>query len=622
MADEWDFSGWATRNDLVCSDGRTIRRDAFSGDDGIVVPLLWSHGHKDPESVLGHALLENRPEGVYAYAKFNETPRGLLAKQLVHNKDVNALSIFAKDLIQRGKDVLKGKIKELSIVLAGANPGAYIDNLLIQHSDDDYEMDLTEAIIWTGMPIIEHADQGETMADKSVQEIFDSFTEEQQAVVKYMLDEAMNLAVQDAAQHSDELEDDDTEDTDTDTDIDDADTDDAEEDSSEEDSDEDTIQHGDNQEGKNVRNIFAQKGQNNTLQHDGMERPQVTLEQMKTIIEDAKISGSFKTSFLMHADEYGITNMSDVLFPDAKVDSNEPQLITRRMEWVTKVIDGCVHSPFSRVKCVVADITAEEARARGYVKTTKKKEMLLKLLKRVTTPKTFYIKAKLDRDDIVDITDLDVVAWMKKQMRLLFLEELARAILISDGRAIDHEDKIDEEHIRPIAKENALFAHQVIYDAAASAALGDTFVDAMLRARINYKGSGGVTFFTTNAQHVAMLLLKDDNKRRLYNSDAELCAALNCVDIVEVEPMEQVTGLLGIFVNLTDYTIGADKGGETNFFDDFDIDYNQLKYLYESRLSGALTKPKSALVVWSVGNAPVVESIDDMLPPPVEVTLP
>jgi hypothetical protein len=615
-----DFSGWATKNDLECSDGRTIRANAFKVNDGFTVPLLWQHGHNDPENVLGHALLQNRPEGVYAYAWFNETERGQVAKQLVAHGDINMLSIFANKLIQKGKDVLHGAIRELSLVISGANPGAYIDNILLQHGDDFTPVE-SEAVIYTGL-FIEHADfsgevnvwqqpdfsddpEGASMAhaegDKSIQDILDTFNPEQKDVLLYMIEETLKGAP--AVQHSDD-----------DSDDEDLDEDDADEtDDTDDSTDGDNIQHA-NQEGNPVRNVFMNHNQDTAQQSQG-----VTLShaQMLTIVEDFKKSGSFKGAFLAHAGEFGITNMEDVLFPDARVTSNEPELITRRMAWVSKVIDGCVHSPFSRVKCVVADITAEQARARGYVKGKFKKEMLLKVLKRVTGPKTFYIKAKLDRDDITDITDMDVVAWMKKQMRLLFLEETARAILLSDGRAIDDEDKIDEEHIRPIIKENSLFAHQVVYDKVASAAAGDTFVDAMLRARNDYKGSGAPTFFTTNEQHVAMLLLKDDNKRRLYNSDAELCAALNVSEIVEVEPMEQIPHLLGVIVNLTDYTIGADKGGEVNFFDDFDIDYNQLKYLYESRLSGALTKPKSALVIWEVGHVPTVESVEDMLPTPV-----
>ena len=566
---EPDFSGYVTRNDLKCSDGRTIRAGAFAHSDGMKVPLVWQHQHGEAFNVLGHALLENRTDGVYGYGFFNDTEAANHAKTLVKHGDIVALSIFANNLKQRGGDVLHGNIREVSLVLSGANPGAFIENVYIKHGDTS-EASEDEAIIYTDMPL-EHAElparkDQEAMAtetkEKTVKDVFDSMTEEQKNVVYFMIGEALSQNTDDGEAEQSNM------------------------------TDGESLKHTLeilDQEGYTLmpRNVFEQNGVVDA------ESATLTHAQLETIVKDAQRIGSFKESFLAHAEEYGITDI-DFLFPDARTLTNKPELIARRTEWVKGVIDGAKHSPFSRIKTVGADITAEEARAKGYVKGNKKKDEIIRLIKRVTTPTTVYKKQKLDRDDIVDITDLDVVAWLKWEMRFMLEEEIARAVLIGDGREPDDEDKIDEEKLRPIAWDDDMYSHQVSIPANTTA---DGLVESILRARKFYKGTGTPALYTTDDILTDMILLKDKVGRRLYNTEAELAAALRVSNIVVVEPMETIPDLLAIIVNMADYTIGADKGGEISMFDDFDIDYNQQKYLIETRISGALTKFKSAVVV-------------------------
>lgn len=556
---KFDFSGYATKNGLKCSDGRTIQKDAFKHNDGETVPLVWQHLHNEPSNILGHAILENREDGVYTYGKFNETEVGKNAKELVTHGDITALSIYANDLKQRGQDVLHGSIREVSLVLSGANPGAFIDNLTIAHGDGNYSEDDTEAIIYTGLEL-SHGDDvpdvknehlrhaGNKKDEKTVSDVFDTLDEEQKNVVYALIAHAL--------------------------------------------SDED-IEHSniDEKGGPIVKkNIFDKE--------DQKDQKTLTHSQIQAIVTDAQKCGSFKEAFLAHTTTYGIENI-DYLFPDAKTIADSPDFVSRRMEWVAGVINGAKHSPFSRIKSLSADITHEEARAKGYIKGSLKKEEFFALAKRVTTPTTIYKKQKLDRDDIIDITDLDVVAWLKAEMRVMLDEELARAILIGDGREVDDDDKINELNIRPIATDNEFYSHPVNVTANTS---GATLIEAILRARPNYKGSGNPTLYTTETILTDMLLVKDKIGRRLYATETELASALRVSSIETVEVMEGVTGnkgdLLGVIVNMKDYVIGADKGGKVSMFDDFDIDYNQYKYLIESRCSGALTRPKSAIVIW------------------------
>lgn len=567
---KYDFGGYATRNDLKCSDGRTIRKDAFKENDGDTVPLVWHHMHNDPANILGHAVLENREDGVYVYGKFNNTESGINAKALVEHGDINRLSIHANGLVQKGKDVIHGSIREVSLVLAGANPGAFIDNIAIEHSDGSYTEDTSEAVISSGLELdfedleMFHEDEpAKKSEDKTVADVFNSLSEEQKNVVYFMIGQALEAG---DVEHSDD----------------------------------DYFYQG----GERMKvNVFDKTDKENreTLSHS----------QIEAIISDAQKCGSLKESFLAHAEEYGIENI-DYLFPDAKTVTPTPEMITRDMAWVRGVIDGAKHTPFSRIKSTAADITAEEARAKGYIKGNLKKEEVIKLLKRVTTPTTIYKKQKLDRDDVIDITDLDVIAWLKAEMRLMLDEEIARAVLIGDGREVEDPDKINEENIRPIAKDNELYAHPVNLAPNVS---GNSLVEAILRARKNYKGTGSPTLYTTEDIITDLLLIKDKIGRRLYPTEAELASALRVKSIVAVEAMETMPNLLGILVNINDYTIGADKGGQVSMFDDFDIDYNQYKYLIETRISGCLTKPKSALVFWrsqGIKATPVEPTFNDV----------
>lgn len=575
---KFDFSGYATKANLKCADGRIIRKDAFKSNDGQQVPLVWQHVHNDPTNVLGHAILENRDDGVYAYCKFNDTEKGKTAKVLVEHGDINALSIHANQLKQQGSNVLHGIIREVSLVMAGSNPGAMIDNPSIQHSDGSYDTDETEAILYTDELIsltdleFEHAAAED---DKTVEDIFNSLNDEQKDVVYAMLAQA--------------LEHDDLDEKDQ------------------------TIKHF--YEGGNKimkKNVFDNTDDN------GEKRATLTHSQIKTIIDDAQKCGSLREAVLTHAQTYGIEDI-DILFPDARTLTPTPEMIKRDTGWVAGVINGTHHTPFARIKSVAADITAEEARAKGYVKGTEKKEEIIKLLKRVTGPTTIYKKQKLDRDDIIDITDLDVVAWLKAEMRLMLDEELARAILIGDGREIDHADKINEENIRPIAKDHAMYSHPVEVPANTS---GDTLVETIIRARPNYKGRGNPVLYTTESRLTDMLLIKDKIGRRLYNTEAELASTLRVSRIETVEVMETMPELIAIMVNLKDYTVGADKGGKVSMFDDFDIDFNQFKYLIETRCSGALTKPKSALVIKRASGTEVIPTAPTFVPATGVLTIP
>lgn len=578
---EPDFSGYASKNDLMCSDGRTIKAGAFKHYDQKRVPLVWQHQHGDPDKVLGHAILENRADGVYARGFFNKTPQGDNAKILVQHGDVTSMSIYANNLKQQGGFVLHGDIREVSLVLAGANPGAVIENVNLMHGDGMIDTLDDEAIIHTGLdfdtleeePEIEHANtnQGGTVAtatastdEKTIKEVFDAMTPEQQAVVHYLVGAAAE-SEEDKLEQSAFIE-----------------------------GLGEAISHSIEEGFTGMRNAFESNAPvvgGTTTEKD--RRKVLSHSQIQDIVKDADRLGSFKESFLAHATEYGIEDI-DFLFPDARTLSNQPEMLARRMEWVTDVLTKTKHSPFSRIKTIVADITADEARARGYVKGNLKKDEIIKLLRRVTTPKTIYKKQKLDRDDIIDIVDIDVVAWLKAEMRLMLDEELARAILIGDGREPDDPDKIDEDHIRPIAFDEDMYTHVVTLDGTPTAS---EQIEAIVRARRYYKGTGTPSYYTTDENLTDLLLDKDTLGRRFYNTEAELAAALRVKDIIVVEVMESTPEVVGILVNLTDYTVGADKGGAVSMFEDFDIDFNQEKYLIETRVSGALTKPKSAIVI-------------------------
>lgn len=575
---EYDFSGYATKNDLVCSDGRTILHGAFKDMDGEQVPLVWQHAHGEPANILGHAILENRADGVYAYATFNDTENGKLAKQLVAHGDLKSLSIWANQLKQRGYDVLHGVIREVSLVISGANPGAWIDNISIAHSDGNVDMLEDEAIICTGLKpdVIAHADAAPTTdnPDETVGDVFDTLSEKQKTVVYAMIGQALESAVPAAPEapaapvtHADTTDD-------------------------------DVIDHSDKEGPLYMsRNVFD----NTDSDTKTSTRKHLTHAQIKTIVDEAQLPGStFKQAFFAHAGEYGIDNI-DLLFPDAKTVGDMPELIARQADWVPKVLDAVKHAPFGKIKSLVADITAAEARAKGYVKGAEKVEEVLSMLRRTTSPTTIYKKQKLDRDDIIDITDFDVIAWLKWEIRFMLNEEIARAILIGDGRSVVSPDKIkdpagqtDGVGIRSIANDSALFAVPVQLVSNISP---EGMIDAITRARVSYRGSGTPSLYTTDSLIIDMLMIKDKMGRRLYDTEAALAAALRVKEIVPVEVMEENPEIVAIVVNLVDYTVGTNKGGEVNFFSDFDIDFNQEKYLMETRPSGALTKPKSAIVI-------------------------
>ena len=611
--EKFDFSGWATKANLKCSDGRTIMKDAFRDNDGNTVPLVWNHQHNDPLNVLGHALLENRNEGVYAYCKFNDTESGQNAKLLVEHGDVSALSIYANQLKQQGGNVLHGSIREVSLVLAGANPGAFIDSI-IMHGEASEE----EAIIYTGEDIsLSHAEDEKTEEDESlshtddkkeddevaeepkkedveepnksdeetVADVFDTLSEKQKTMVYAMIGKALEHSA-DETEEADKNE---------------------------------------NSEGGNdnmKHNVFDQDTQKNegVLSH----------ADVAAIFADAKRYGSLKDAVMQRAENnealmhavtnesgetvnYGIANI-DYLFPDARNVSNVPDFISRDMGWVAKVMNGAKHLPFSRVKSLHADITMDEARAKGYVKGKQKVEEVFALLKRVTTPTTIYKKQKLDRDDVVDITDFDVVAWLKREMRIMLDEEIARAALVGDGRTPGTDDKISEDNIRPIWKDVDTYVVRKNVTVSAGASESDkakSFIRAAIKSRKDYKGSGNPTLFTTEDVLTDCLLIEDLNGRVIYDTVDKLKTALRVKEIVTVPVMEGLSregsgddtntyNLMGIIVNMDDYGFGADKGGAVNMFDDFDIDFNQQKYLIETRCSGALRKPHSAVVLEEV----------------------
>ena len=594
MAEKYDFSGWATKNDLKCSDGRTIRRNAFKDDDGKKVPLVWSHDHHDPSLVLGHALLENRRDGVYAYCSFNDSEKAKDSKELLRHGDIGSLSIYANQLKQsENRDVLHGSIKEVSLVLAGANPGAVIDFPMIAHGDsydfiedeaiiechieglelshDDFDDEEETEEVEEAEETIEHSDdkkedkkvaEVENKDDKTIGEVFETLNEEQKTAVYAMI----GMALEESGNADNDEEDDD-------------------------------VKH----------NAFDND------YYDGGEI--LSHEEIQEVFADAKRLGSLKEAVLAHSidttgmdvatgtQEYGFNDAS-MLFPEAKSLNTPPEWIKRNTDWVAAVVGGASKSPFTRIKSMFADITEDEARAKGYMKGNLKREEVFTTLKRTTNPCTIYKKQKLDRDDIIDITDFNIVPWIKAEMEVMLDEELARAILIGDGRASDSDDKIKEDCIRPIAKDVPLFNIKVdvqVEAGATGAEKADAIIEGVLRGRKDYKGSGNPVFFTTEDWLTEMLLLKDGIGHRLYKTEAELATALRVSKIVTVEVMEgqkiDSKDLVGVIVNMNDYKLGNDKGGEKSLFDDFDIDYNQYKYLIETRRSGALVRPKSAMTV-------------------------
>ena len=610
----YDFSGYATKVGIKCSDGRTILQDAFAHCDGKKVPLVYQHLHNDPKNVLGHAVLENRPDGVYAYCSLNNTEAGKTAKALVQHGDISALSIYANSLVQKSSNVIHGVIREVSLVLSGANPEAYIDNLAFEHSDGSITTDESEAFICAGAIIhdgieipevsdnqdsseesISHADDKKDPEDqKTVGDVFDTLNEEQKTVVYTMIAQA--LETQDG-----------------------------------EDEEKEDVKHSNIKGDETMKkNIFDKDSAATEVK--GLSRAD-----LRAIFNDARQSQStLKNAFLAHGYEsisdaladyehqdevlahaatYGIDNIG-YLFPDARTTTNTPQFIKRDTEWVSKVFGAAKHVPFSRIKTVLADITADEARARGYIKGNEKADEVITLLKRTTDPQTVYKKQKLDRDDIIDITDFDVVVWLRMEMRMMLEEEIARAQLVGDGRLSSSDDKIKEDKIRPIATDDAIYTIEIQIPVAATTA---QMIDEIIKGRKQYKGTGTPAFYTTPDVNGDMLLLKDTTGRRLYNTEADLAAGIRAREIIEVPVMENKvvvltpatvseTGLqkrlVGISVNMTDYSLGADKGGSISMFDDFDIDFNQFKYLIETRCSGALTMPHSAIAYWKLETIP------------------
>ena len=700
---KWDFSGWATKTDMRCSDGRTIKRDAFKGCDGIVVPLVWNHRHNDPSEVLGHALLENRKDGVYAYCSFNDSEKGREGKELVRHGDIKSLSIYANQLIQSSKtppcDVIHGTIREVSLVLAGANPGAFIDNVLIHgeimedeaeifHGDDDgfylYHADEKP----------EEDDEEESEGSgKTVGEVLDTLNKEQKAAVGLLIEQVLSDKKEKEIKHADEEDDKDEEDEEDTDDSDDSEetigdvintlnakqrkavealvgmalsekeggsvkhADEADADADDEEKDEDDDENSDETIGDVINTLNAkqrkavealvgmaisQNKENDSdeeedkdMKHNAFdayeyEAPVISHADQASVIELAQKVGSLKRAVEMSCEEggvlahaitdhnsnsvtYGVANV-DYLFPDARAINDTPELISNNQDWVNKVINGTHHTPFSRVKSLFADITGADARARGYVKGNIKVEEVIEALQRETTPQTIYKKQKLDRDDILDITSFDVVAWLKAEMQMMLKAEIARAILIGDGRQSGN-DKIKEANVRPIYNDADIYTVKVPVSVAANAndnTVAAAIIDAVILSRKLYKGSGNPSFFINEDYLGQMLILKDGMGRRIYETEASLAAALRVKELIPVDVMENQqiaipTGqgtatankpLVGIIVNLQDYNVGADKGGQTSFFDDFDIDYNQFKYLYETRMSGALIKPYSAMSIY------------------------
>jgi hypothetical protein len=594
-----DFSGYATKAGLVCTDGRTIMEDAFKHQDKMTVPLVWQHGHNEATNILGHAVLENRPAthpegaGVYAYGFFNDTPHGIAGKKIVQHKDISWLSIYATQLVERSKQVFHGAIREVSLVIAGANPGARIDFVSLQHSDGVVEDLQDEAIIFTGIEI-----KHEAAPDATLQDIYDSMDEDQKNLVAHMVATALEEA---GVTHTEEpvveLTDEQKEAAAAEQAAADKKLADDKAAAEAQNSNDGNVTHT---EGIQMTNVFEQgKGGVQTA-----ERVTLSHEDKQGIMQAAMLPGqTLKTAVEAYALEHGIDNI-DLLFPDAKSLTDRPEWIRRDDSWVAGVINGCRHTPFSRIKTMTADLTFEDARAKGYITGNVKKEQFFGLAKRITTPQTIYKKQRLDRDDIIDITDFDVVAWLKVEMQFMLKEELARAVLIGDGRAMDDEDKIKDPAgapegagIRSILLDHELYVTNVNVNILDANSDYEEVIEEVLRARRFYKGSGRPTFYTNETTLTEMLLTKDGFERRRYADEAALAAALRVSSIVTVEVFDDVPDLIGIIVNLADYALGADRGGEISMFDDFNIDYNQYIYLIETRVSGALTKVKSALVV-------------------------
>ena len=579
---EADFRGYATKAGLKCTDGRTIMPDAFKHQDQLRVPLVWQHGHKDPENVLGHAILENRDDGVYAYGFFNKSVKANAAYESLVHGDINMMSIWANDLVQKSGRVLHGAIREVSLVLSGANPGAIIEHVTLRHSDGEMEDLDDEAIIYTGLELeirhsadddddydddddvddndeddeMQHADDGE----KTVKDVYDSMTEEQQQVLHFMIGEAIESQAKEVKQSN---------------------------------------LNDDNQEGNEMKhNVFESrdKGPSTlTLSHDDISG----------IVADATKNGSLKDAVENYALSHGIEDI-DILFPDAVAVDNTPEFLARRTEWVSAVLGGVKKSPFSRIKTRSADITAAEARAKGYITGNLKKEEFFKVSKRVTTPTTIYKKQKLDRDDMIDITDFDVVVWLKGEMRVMLDEELARAILVGDGREALDEDKIDEERIRPIANDHELYTTTVYVNIDDASSSMNEVYDNITLNRHKMRGTGLPTMYTTETYIARTLTQRDTLGRKIYTSLDQLATELRVQSIVPVEVLEEYSDIVAILVNPVDYTVGATAGGQVSMFDDFDIDYNQYKYLIETRCCGALTKLKAAMVVRKVVSTAVL----------------
>lgn len=594
---EADFSGYATKAGIKCSDGRTIMPDAFKHQDQMRVPLVWQHGHTDPENVLGHAILENRSDGVYAYGFFNNTGKATHTKSLLEHGDINMLSIWANDLIERSGRVLHGAIREVSLVLSGANPGARIENVTIRHSDGDEVILQDEVIIYTGLelekPIVDNEKEvlkpekvEEVMNDdnqtkelaeikhanttsdddenETVQDVYDSMNEKQKQVLHFMIGEALAEA---ESMKQDNM------------------------------NDNDTVKSNDKEGSKMTHNVFEQDKKR--------EGPALSHAEIKGIVADAMKTGSLKDAVENYALSHGITDI-DVLFPEAQAIDAIPEFFRRRTEWVNVLLNSTRKSPFTRIKTISADLTFEDARAKGYVKGSLKKEEFFGVTKRITIPTTIYKKQKLDRDDMIDITDFDVVAWLKGEMRIMLDEELARAVLIGDGRDVSHEDKINEGNIRPIAKDHELYTTTVNVNIGDANSTVAEIIDAIIMNRRYLRGTGLPTMYTTETYISMFLLLKDTTGRRIYKSLDEVASELRVTAIIPVEVMEEEPDIVAVLVNPIDYVLGADKGGNVSMFDDFDIDYNQYKYLIETRCSGALVKLKSAIVVKKVAGTDVL----------------
>ena len=646
---DYDFSGYVTKNDLRCADGRVIRHDAFKDNDGQIVPLVWQHVHTDPTNVLGHALLENRDDGVYGYAKFNKTEKGKHAKEMVENGDIVSMSIYANRLKQHGSDVIHGVIREVSLVLAGANPGAFIDNISFAHADGTYTDVDDEAVIYSGLDSIEYVSHADEKEEDNMDDILDQLTDKQINAINKIIDAALDDAL-------DDLEDDAALDDLTDEQLDavgdlienaitealehaDDDEEYVDDEEDEDDEDDEEMEHADddtiedvwntlNEDQKNVvYYLIGQAVEKKDVKHDDLDEGDfemkhnvfdeayyedeaediLTHDEFSAIMEDAYNATSLKDVFLAH----GITNL-DVIFPEAKLVTPTPEMISRDMGWVDILWNGIKRTPFARIKSTAANITGDEARARGYVKGNLKAEEVITLLSRETTPQTIYKKQKLDRDDVIDITSIDVIAWLKQEMRVMLNEEICRAILVGDGRAINHPDKIKPDKIRPIYQDEDVYTIHYAVTYGESDTLdqkASKLADAAVRARKDYKGSGTPWLFASNETIADLILAKDTIGRRLYKDEDELKAALRVSKIVEcpiLENIQRTTGtggaaktwdLKALIFNPIDYTVGADKGGAVSLFDDFDIDYNQMKYLIETRLSGALTKPYSAIAL-------------------------